>query len=130
VRPWQHVLNPLSGYLLLAERLWDGGEKLAGAWNFAPAEGDAWPVRRVAERVSELWGEAIPVELGSEPGFVETHHLQLDSSKARAELGWAPGWDLDQGLAAVVDWHRSRRNGADARELTLDQIRAHPACAR
>ena len=129
VRPWQHVLNPLSGYLLLVERLWERGEELAGGWNFAPAESDAWPVRQVIERVSALWGREIPVELAAEPGFAETHYLKLDSSKARAELGWSPGWALEEGLAAVVEWYRARHAGEDVRELTLAQIRAHPAAA-
>jgi CDP-glucose 4,6-dehydratase len=128
VRPWQHVLNPLSGYLLLAQRLCERGGTAAGAWNFAPAEREAWSVEQVLERVRELWGGPIDVEVGDEPGFAETHQLQLDSQKARAELGWNPGWGIDEGLRAVVDWYRAYQAGEDPRELTLDQIRAHPAC--
>jgi CDP-glucose 4,6-dehydratase len=130
VRPWQHVLNPLSGYLLLAQQLCEGGAELAGAWNFAPDESEAWPVERVVERVRELWGEPIDAELGAGPGFEETHYLRLDSSKARDELGWDPGWGIEEGLRAVVDWHRGAAAGADARELTVGQIRAHPAAGR
>ena len=128
VRPWQHVLNPLSGYLLLAERLCEHG-RFAGAWNFAPDEADAWPVGRVLERIQELWGEEIPVDVGVEPGFDETHYLQLDSSKARSQLGWEPAWGIDEGLRAVVDWYRRWHAGDDARELTLGQIRSHRAGA-
>jgi CDP-glucose 4,6-dehydratase len=127
VRPWQHVLNPLSGYLLLAQRLGEGAPELAGAWNFAPGESEAWPVERVVERVRELWGEPIAAELDPEPAFEETHHLRLDASKARDELGWESGWDIDEGLRAVVDWHRGVHAGADARDLTVGQILRHPA---
>jgi CDP-glucose 4,6-dehydratase len=125
VRPWQHVLNPVSGYLLLAQRLCEQGTEAAGAWNFAPGESDAWTVESVVARIGELWGDPIDVELGVEPGFEETHHLRLDSSKARAELGWEPAWGIDEGLRAVVDWYRGVEAGEDARELTLGQIRAH-----
>ena len=128
VRPWQHVLNPVSGYLLLAQRLCEQGGAAGGAWNFAPDPHEARPVEQVLERVCELWGEPIDVELGVDPGFEETPYLRLDSRQARAELGWDPGWGIDEGLRAVVDWYRAYQAGEDPRELTLDQIRAHPAC--
>jgi len=127
IRPWQHVLNPLSGYLLLAERLWHRGGEFADAWNFAPDEGDAWPVGEVIDRVVELWGGPIPMERGVETGFEETKYLKLDSSRARSVLGWAPGWGIEQALSAVAEWYREWDAGTDARNLTLDQIRSHPA---
>jgi CDP-glucose 4,6-dehydratase len=126
VRPWQHVLEPLSGYLLLAERLCEDGRGFSGAWNFAPAPEDAWPVGRVAERLEQLWGEPIPVERAGE-SFPETDYLRLDASRARDRLGWSPGWSLEQGLAAVAEWYRGYGQRAPMRELTLAQIRSHPA---
>ncbi len=129
VRPWQHVLNPLSGYLLLAERLWAAGDEFADAWNFAADEDEAWPVGEVVDRLVELWGESIPVERGVQADFEETHYLKLDSSRARSGLGWVPGLRIEQALAAVVDWYREWGAGTDPRQLTVDQIRAYPAAA-
>jgi CDP-glucose 4,6-dehydratase len=115
VRPWQHVLNPLSGYLLLAERLM-AGEDVAEAWNFGPPPEDALPVREVVERL----GARYRVEDDPDAGR-ESVLLRLDSAKARERLGWAPRWDLEAGLAATRDWQAS---SADPRERTLRQIRA------
>jgi CDP-glucose 4,6-dehydratase len=123
VRPWQHVLNPLSGYLLLAERLWESHD-FAEGWNFGPDEGDAKPVGWILERLRELWGEELRWEQdeGAQPH--ETRYLWLDSSKARSRLGWRPRWDLGRALASIVDWHKAVRDGQDARELVLAQIEA------
>jgi CDP-glucose 4,6-dehydratase len=126
VRPWQHVLDPLSGYLLLAERLCADPAGTSGAWNFAPAPEDAWPVEGVVERLEQLWGEAIPVERAQE-SFPETDYLRLDASYARERLGWSPGWNIEQALAAVAEWYRGYGERAGMRELTLAQIRSHPA---
>jgi CDP-glucose 4,6-dehydratase len=123
VRPWQHVLNPLSGYLRLAERLWDDREAAQG-WNFGPADADARPVRWIVDRVSELWGEPLRREIDPGPHPHEAHWLKLDSSLARARLDWAPGWDLAGGLERTVAWYRAYREGADARETTLAQLDA------
>jgi CDP-glucose 4,6-dehydratase len=128
VRPWQHVLDPVSGYLLLAERLWEEPEKYARAWNFAPGPADAWPVQRVVERISELWSEPIQVETGGDE-FLETDYLRLDSSQAREQLGWASGWSPDRSLQAVAEWYRGWRDCADPRALTVAQLRSHPAAA-
>jgi CDP-glucose 4,6-dehydratase len=125
VRPWQHVLDPLSGYLVLAQRLWDEPRELGAPWNFAPAPEDAWPVERMVERLGQLWGSPIPVERAADP-FPETDYLRLDASRARERLGWSPGLDVERALAAVVDWYRGYAGEADVRELTLAQIRSHP----
>ena len=121
IRPWQHVLNPLSGYLKLAESLWESDE-LADGWNFGPDERDARPVRWILERLSELWGEQIPWrhDGGSHP--LEAMYLRLDSSKARMRLGWVPRWDLDQALASIVSWYKAFQAEADLREHSLRQI--------
>jgi CDP-glucose 4,6-dehydratase len=117
IRPWQHVLNPLSGYLRLIEALWED-PSLQGAWNFGPDPGDARPVRDVVARLRSRWPEPIEVvEADDAPG--EATWLELDSSKAREQLGWRPVWDLDAGLDATVEWFDAHRRGED---LTLAQI--------
>ena len=125
VRPWQHVLNALEGYLLLCERLWDSAVYAEG-WNFGPADVDARPVRFVADRLVELWGEGMAWREDPEATTVapEAHYLKLDSSKARERLGWRPAWGLDQALSSIVEWHRVARDGGDLREVTLKQIGA------
>jgi CDP-glucose 4,6-dehydratase len=122
IRPWQHVLNPLSGYLRLAEALWESDE-FADGWNFGPEERDARPVRSIIERLSELWGEEIPWthDGGSHPP--ETMYLRLDSSKARVRLGWTPRWDLDQALASIVLWYKALEAGEDMHDVSVRQIR-------
>ena len=126
VRPWQHVLNPLSGYLRLAEQL-HADDVCQGGWNFGPSPEDARPVRWIADRVSALWDGDLRWELDSGPHPREAHFLALDSSKARQQLGWAPAWDLEQALHGVVEWYRALREGADMGAVTLGQIRAFEA---
>ncbi len=126
VRPWQHVLGPLAGYLLLAERL-AGSAEFAAAWNFGPAETDARPVRWIVDRVRERW----PLDVTIEPprDDVEAQALRLDASAARDRLGWKPAHDLASGLDATLDWHDEVRAGADARAVTLRQVAAAgPGC--
>jgi CDP-glucose 4,6-dehydratase len=120
-RPWQHVLCPLSGYLSLAQALWESPEH-ATAWNFGPDEEDVRSVGWIVRRVSELWPEGLRLseDEGSHPH--EAKRLQLDSSRARERLGWRPQLSLEQGLAATVEWYRALRDGADMREVTLAQI--------
>jgi CDP-glucose 4,6-dehydratase len=113
IRPWQHVLCPLHGYALLAER----GER--GPWNFGPTDDEARPVRWVAERLGVQWES----DSGEHPH--EAHFLKLDSSKARTQLGWRPGWDLERGLDATAEWYAVHREGGDLRQLLLDQIAAY-----
>jgi CDP-glucose 4,6-dehydratase len=128
VRPWQHVLNPLSGYLRLAQAL-HGSADCQGGWNFGPALGDARPVRWIVERVSELWPGDIAWELDPGPHPHEAHHLTLDSSKAQRELGWSPTWGLDEALAGIVRWYEALHAGDDIRAATLAQIAAFQAAA-
>ena len=121
IRPWQHVLNPLSGYLKLAESLWDSDE-LADGWNFGPDERDARPVHWILERLSELWGEPIPWRHDGGAHPHEAMYLRLDSSKARVRLGWVPRWDLDQALDSIVSWYKAFQAGGDLREHSLRQV--------
>jgi CDP-glucose 4,6-dehydratase len=123
VRPWQHVLEPLSGYLALAARLLaDEGDRFAGAWNFGPDAGDDASVDEVAQRMARLWGGTALVERGDDPGRHEARLLRLDSTQARAELGWKPGWSLQRALEQTVAWHQAWRRGDDVRSVSQDQI--------
>ncbi len=129
VRPWQHVLEPVRGYLHLAERLWSRPE-LAGAWNFGPDEADARPVRWVADRLVELWGEGARWRLDGAEHPPEADFLRLDCAKAKSLLGWSPILPLDEALDWLVEWYRAHRDGrTDLRELTLSQIAAYQDAA-
>jgi CDP-glucose 4,6-dehydratase len=121
VRPWQHVLNPLSGYLRLAEELWRSQEA-ARAWNFGPREGDARTVRWIVERLQTLWGGAFEWELDGGENPPEAGHLALDSGEAERRLGWRAEWDLAQALERIVEWHEAERSGEDMRQVSLAQI--------
>jgi CDP-glucose 4,6-dehydratase len=123
VRPWQHVLNPLSGYLTLAERL-TRSPVCARAWNFGPQAVDERPVRWVVERLCERWVGAPEVRHDSGHDPRETATLRLDSTLARERLGWAPPWTLEQGLEATVAWHRASEEPDAARNASLEQIGA------
>ena len=116
VRPWQHVLDPLGGYLVLAQALWERPE-LAGAWNFAPDAEDAWSVERIVRRLGELLGRS--GEWIQHPGPLphEAGSLRLDASKARSLLGWAPQFSLEETLASVAEWYGGYAAGRPAREL-------------
>ncbi|MCS6776665.1 MAG: CDP-glucose 4,6-dehydratase [Chloroherpetonaceae bacterium] len=122
IRPWQHVLEPLHGYLTLAEALFHAGAEFAGAWNFGPDDDDACPVRQVVERLAARWGAGAgwQQDAGSHPH--EAHYLKLDSSLARARLQWRPRLDLQGALDWVVEWYRGVAQGGSAREITLRQI--------
>ncbi len=126
IRPWQHVLDPLAGYLRLAEALHDAPE-LDGGWNFGPALDDARTVGWIADHVSALWDGELRWELDDGPHPHEAHVLMLDSSKAQEHLGWEPTWDLEEALARVVAWYRALRDGEDMRAVTLGQIRSFEA---
>jgi CDP-glucose 4,6-dehydratase len=124
VRPWQHVLNPLSGYLLLAQELCGSprAAQMAEAWNFGPREGDARTVGWIVERLAELWGGALRWELDRDENPPEASYLALDSGKAERELGWCAEWDLGEALERIVQWHEAERRGEDMRAVTLAQI--------
>ncbi|MGA2320199.1 MAG: CDP-glucose 4,6-dehydratase [Solirubrobacteraceae bacterium] len=121
IRPWQHVLNPLSGYLLLAQALWQEPAHACG-WNFGPPEQDARPVGWIVERVAALWTEELRWERAGGRHPHEARYLKLDSSRARTRLGWRPLLGLDAALEATVGWYRQLKGGADMRAVTLGQI--------
>jgi len=128
IRPWQHVLNPLSGYLLLCERLWESRE-FADCWNFGPDEADARTVRWVLDRLQDAWGEEIAWEQDDRGAPQEARHLKVDSSKARMLLGWKPQWGLPDALERVASWYRAMHAGDDLREHTLAEILAFQTTA-
>ncbi len=121
IRPWQHVLNPLSAYLLLAQALCESSEH-ACAWNFGPADEDARPVGWIVERIAQLWPRDLSWQLDDGPHPHEARYLKLDSSRARLHLGWRPPVALEPALEATVDWYRQLLDGADMRAVTLEQI--------
>lgn len=125
IRPWQHVLEPLSGYLVLAERLWEQGAKFCGGWNFGPAERDARPVSWIVDNVMRRWGDGASWRLEGGDRPYEAHYLKLDCSKARSELGWQPRWSLDQALDSTIAWHKAYLAGDDLRAVCIDQIQAY-----
>jgi CDP-glucose 4,6-dehydratase len=126
IRPWQHVLNPLSGYLVLAQALWESPE-YARAWNFGPAEEDARPVGWIAKQISELWPEELKVAPDDGPHPHEARYLKLDSSRARSRLAWRPTWALPEALHAVVGWYRAFGEQADMRAVTVAQLESFQA---
>ncbi len=120
-RPWQHVLEPLSGYLMLAERLCTGGAAFAEAWNFGPSDEDARPVQWIVERLAEIRKD-VNWKCDEAPQPHEAHYLKLDSSKAHIQLNWQPRWQLATALNKTVEWHQAWREGQSMRATTLAQI--------
>ena len=131
VRPWQHVLEALRGYIMLAERLLAGEREFADGWNFGPSDEDARPVSWIVSRMRAAWGgEAKGAGVDSHAGVHEAGLLRLDSSKARSALGWRPSLGLEDALDWIAEWHKCVNAGADPREVTLGQIEEYQARCR
>lgn len=122
IRPWQHVLEPLRGYLTLAEKLYEHGTKFSGAWNFGPQYTDAKPVEWIVEHVAKLWGPSAKWEFDRGDHPHEDHMLKLDWTKALLELDWHPKLQLKDALNMTFDWYEKVLAGKDAREKCLEQI--------
>jgi CDP-glucose 4,6-dehydratase len=122
IRPWQHVLEPLSGYLLLAQNLYEHGDKYAEAWNFGPYDTDAKPVKWIVEKLCEKWGGNAGYEIDSAPKPHEAQYLKLDCTKAFSELGWQPKWNLSYTLDKIVEWTNAYKENQNIRELSYAQI--------
>ena len=121
IRPWQHVLEPLSGYLNLAEKLYADPVKYAGAWNFGPSENDtqtvSWILNKFAEKIpNATW------QVDKNPQPHEAKVLKLDSSKARIKLNWAPRWSLDEALNKIVEWQSQFNSHDDLKKYSMSQI--------
>lgn len=129
-RPWQHVLEPLRGYLMLGQKLLDDGPRFTGAWNFGPHYADARPVQWIVEHMAARWtahgGAAPRWEIDAGPHPHEAQMLKLDWTKALQELGWQPALSLEQALDLTLDWYQSVQEGADAREKCVTQLAAYP----
>jgi CDP-glucose 4,6-dehydratase len=122
IRPWQHVLEPLYGYLILASKLYLNGFKYAEAWNFGPNDCDNKNVEWIIGRICELWnnGAAYNIDLNPQPH--EATYLKLDWSKAKNELGWYPHWNIEQSLKHIVDWYKADKEGEDMVDVSISQI--------
>lgn len=125
IRPWQHVLEPLSGYLTLAQALYEHPTEYAQAWNFGPEDRDAKPVQWIVDYLLQAWGEGRKARLETQVQPHEAHFLKLDCSKAKAQLHWQPRWCLTQALDAVVEWHKADQLGADMLELSRAQLQQY-----
>ena len=121
-RPWQHVLEPLSGYLVLAENLYTNGQEYAGAWNFGPKDEDCKPVNWILDQMVTAWGEGARWELDQNNNPHEAGFLKLDCSKAKQKLHWEPKWNLDLTLNLIVNWHQAWRDDKNMHELCLQEI--------
>ncbi len=122
VRPWQHVLEPLSGYMLLAAKMLSGERGMEGAWNFGPLPTGAATVREITEEFYRIWGEG---DVVYDPALAKLHEaelLRLSSEKAITHLGWKPVWDLSETLSKTAEWYRKYYSGEDARMLSLEDI--------
>lgn len=122
IRPWQFVLEPLRGYLMLAERLFLEGPLFAEGWNFGPQDEDAKPVGWIADQLAGLWGGSASWDIDPEPQPHEAHYLKLDCSKASSKLGWRQTMKLKDSLESIVAWHRAYVDKCDMRLETLNQI--------
>jgi len=125
IRPWQHVLEPLNGYLELAEKLWQQGPDYAEGWNFGPNDEDARPVSWIVEYLAALWGEQARWVLDEGHHPHEAHYLKLDCSKAKMRLGWRPRWNLERALSKTVEWYSAYAAHEDLRTVTLGQISSY-----
>lgn len=126
IRPWQHVLDPLCGYLLAAEFLWTEQAQNRQCWNFGPDAASEVPVADIAAQLCALWGEPAAYHIASQTNAPhEAAVLRLNSAKAKRELNWQPGWTLAQALGTTVDWFRAYEEGRDMTAVSQEQIKAY-----
>jgi CDP-glucose 4,6-dehydratase len=130
IRPWQHVMEPLCGYLTLAELLFAHGPSFGEAWNFGPNDEDAKSVEWIVKEMALLWGADAQwqVDPGEHPH--EAHYLKLDISKARSRLDWRPALRLEESLSLIIEWSKQFSAGTNMRQLTLDQIQYYQSISK
>ena len=124
-RPWQHVLEPLSGYLVLAQALYESGSDVASAWNFGPGVESDQTVEQVINLLSSQWGNVVNWKQDPSTQPHEAHLLKLDCSKARQQLRWHPKWKLEEATEKIVYWHKALQDGRDMQIITLEQIKQY-----
>jgi CDP-glucose 4,6-dehydratase len=125
IRPWQHVLEPLFGYIRLARNLYEHGHEYAEGWNFGPADNDARPVEWIVKCLCEQWGNCATYEIDKGNHPHEASYLKLDCSKAQMRLNWHPRWNLEVALQNIVKWVQVYSSSGDIRQCCLDQIQSY-----
>ncbi|HAR41205.1 MAG: CDP-glucose 4,6-dehydratase [Nitrospirae bacterium GWC2_57_13] len=123
VRPWQHVLEPLSGYLLLAQKLYEDGAHFSEAWNFGPDDADAKPVEWLVDAFCKKWGKDAVYEIVKGEHPHEANYLKLDCSKAKTKLGWRPRSDLEKAVESIIEWTKAYKDGKKTSEIVFQQIK-------
>ena len=127
IRPWQHVLEPLSGYMKVAEKLYNNGCEYAEAWNFGPKDDDAKPVEWIVDKLTGFWGNGADWYLSEGQHPHEAHYLKLDCSKAEIRLNWHPVWNLEEALTRIVSWQKAWLAREDMQQYSIREIRAYMA---
>lgn len=122
IRPWQHVLEPLMGYLSLVEKMWGNGPEFSEGWNFGPNDDDAKPVEWIVNKMTGQWGGGATWKMDDHEHPHEAHYLKLDCSKAKSRLNWRPRWNIEQAIERIIAWHRAYLAGENMREISLKQI--------
>jgi len=130
IRPWQHVLEPLSGYLILAQKLYKEGPAFAEGWNFGPFEEDARTVGWIVKRFCTFWGNEADFEIDDGYHPHEANYLKLDWSKAKSLLGWSPRWHLEKALFTITEWCHALESGEDLRKVCFRQIEEFEECCK
>lgn len=122
IRPWQHVLEPLNGYLILGSKLYINGPDFAQGWNFGPDENDTKNVEWITRTICNYWGEGASYEVDTDPQPHEANYLKLDCSKSKTELSWFPIWNIETSLKSIVDWYKVYLSDNNVRKITEIQI--------
>jgi CDP-glucose 4,6-dehydratase len=122
-RPWQHVLEPLSGYLMLAESLFTEGKRFAQSWNFGPGDKDCKSVKLILDDLVKIWGRDASWVLEQAAQPHEANFLKLDCSKAKFELNWNPRWEVSSALQMIVSWHKAFRSGLNMKDVCFEEIK-------
>ncbi len=130
IRPWQHVLEPVSGYLILAQTLYEQKDAVAEGWNFGPSDEDAWPVCDIVEKLTAIWGHDARWRQDERVHPKEAMLLRVDATKAKLRLGWQSRLPLSEALTWTVDWHKALIAGASALDTSLEQIERYESLAR
>ncbi|GHT01954.1 CDP-glucose 4,6-dehydratase [Synergistales bacterium] len=125
VRPWQHVLDPLYGYMLLAERLFNGDTSYADAWNFGPSAEDSVNVGNIVQHLCDLWGDGVKYEICDSSDFHESSLLRLDASRAIRQLDWMPRLDFKETLSTTVEWYKRAFNGENPASISNEHIKKY-----